>query len=1003
MNNKKSRLYTVITGFFVFAIPLIFLCYSADREIALALDRIEENLQEKVLSIAKKVNENLIPYNYVKEEFNKTHRNLFPELPNEIAIGIPDNSEMGKLYNKDLLNKLLNITQGKNYNPIAIFVGTQDLKEIYTYYCPKLEQSLRDNNDEKSFREAKSYFEMTVIRGKHLSSFNTHLNSDKLNLFHDLNEYLEKNKLRFHYYLDPCYKYISRFKSYNRNESPIYTDYYEKQALYPIIKSTFSKNRIHGFYSILIPQKDVDPEQILKTAISNTEPDVEIVMDKDFKESKIIKNTTSIDYAIYYPTIFLNQIEAYKRLRNIDKTHLLDKQIKIRIKFPSNYNNLKLLNKWLKIIIAISILLFIILSVEYINNYLVFKIRLTQKLIFILSLIIFLPITGIGLLTLTITHNLNDLIDMNVRKNLHISLENYYLLKEEIFTRRLSSIFETKKIISNNDFSDFLKTFNEKIIQDKKNNRWFINFTSSLWVTSDKGKYYSFDLQWDPFGKDKLVIANNTSSKSDELLFKMTEYIMKRYLSNLGLLKKTSKDNTEIFALSMVEKYNNSKNEEIALGQESIPNKNPFGIQNFDSSTYFLAKDKNNNIFYLLSRLNGHSDKQYRILTQFSETNPFWSKPQYKFAYDSNLAISIISTISSKDSSRIQIPTSSINENINNLIYKVSAYQDSGYEKLTEGKETTLNEWIFSDNSHFLITGSAKSMHNTKLSLITSLIFPILFAYATILLILLSDLISQFINKPISIFNEGIKNLNDNNIGYTIESFSNDEFNYITNAFNEMSIALKQKEQIKRFVSDKLAQSVENNALQETLNGTQEKVTVLSSDIRNFTGISEKYEPSVIVEMLNSYFTKMQQEITANRGIIDKYIGDAIQAVFYDEPNQKEGKVIRAAKAALAMRKALAELNIERRSKGLFTIENGIGIDTDFAISGTIGTSKGRKDFSVNGEVIERAANLEAKTKQTESKILISKASLEEINENKDCLNYKVFDEEAVELIDVRE
>ena len=82
------------------------------------------------------------------------------------------------------------------------------------------------------------------------------------------------------------------------------------------------------------------------------------------------------------------------------------------------------------------------------------------------------------------------------------------------------------------------------------------------------------------------------------------------------------------------------------------------------------------------------------------------------------------------------------------------------------------------------------------------------------------------------------------------------------------------------------------------------------------------------------------------------------------------------------MRKALEEYNKEREESGLFTIQNGIGIDTDYAITGTIGTEKGRKDFSVNGDVIARAAELEAKTKKTESKILISKKSLEDAHQS---------------------
>ena len=104
------------------------------------------------------------------------------------------------------------------------------------------------------------------------------------------------------------------------------------------------------------------------------------------------------------------------------------------------------------------------------------------------------------------------------------------------------------------------------------------------------------------------------------------------------------------------------------------------------------------------------------------------------------------------------------------------------------------------------------------------------------------------------------------------------------------------------------------------------------------------------------------------------------------------------------MRKALDEYNKERKESGLFTIENGIGIDTDIAITGTIGSKEGRKDYSVNGEVIARAASLEAKTKMTESKILISKASIACLSSSlQPKLITKDFDEESVELIDVRQ
>ncbi|MBP5468149.1 MAG: adenylate/guanylate cyclase domain-containing protein, partial [Candidatus Riflebacteria bacterium] len=406
-------------------------------------------------------------------------------------------------------------------------------------------------------------------------------------------------------------------------------------------------------------------------------------------------------------------------------------------------------------------------------------------------------------------------------------------------------------------------------------------------------------------------------------------------------------------------------------------------------------------------------------------------KPTSKYG-DLNIAISFDNRVEGINS--VFFPKRNKDKDVKKLVTKALNYRSSGRDKTEINNRNIIQEWIFSNDSPFVVMGMAEEKNIDFLKYLTNIILPVLLSYTIILLVLFSGFISIFIKKPINIIKKAIGLLEINNFGATIEAFSNDEFKNITDGFNEMSIAIKQKEQMKRYVSERLLQSVEVNGVQEAGRGKLDKVTILSSDIRNFTGISEKYEPSEIVEMLNSYFTKMQQAISENNGIIDKYIGDAIQAVFYDEPD-KENQVIRASKAAIAMRKALKEFNEERKSKGLFTIENGIGIDTDVAITGTIGTAKGRKDFSVNGEVIERAAALEAKTKNTRSKILLSKKSVEEldchtssinvgaslvckdesyskiVNDNNTnhtpqqtspCLITKDFDSESVELIDVR-
>ena len=996
MADKRNRIIIAIVGFIIFIIPLFFLRKSIKNEISITQNRIEESLQEKLLSSAISITERLAPHNYLIQEFNNIHASLFPDFPKEIITGTTDDNELKELYNEKLLTKLVTLLKEK-YNPIVITVGTQNLNDLHSYYCPILENDLQTNNEEKDFQEAKSYYDMSLIVTKHNLSFFTALEDHKIKYLAKLENFLKQNHLSFKYYLPLCFKYISRYKSYNRNESPFYTDYYEKQTLYPILKSTISSNTIHGYYSILIPQKYVDPEEMLDSVVSKTIQDINISLDDNFKESAIIKNKHGYTYSLKYPTIFINQINAFKRLRNIDKSFLLKKQINISIDFPNIYIKLNILNYLIELLFIISILVFIAFSIKSAQDYQLFKLKLSNKLLIILSLIIFLPITGIGLLSFIITHNLNEIIDSNTSKNLHNSLENYYLLKDEINARQMSSIFEMKRRIAGNTLSDSSETFFNNIISDEKTNLWFKNFTSDLYVITDRDKFYHFDFLWQ--SKDLNENSIKADSKNDKMN-QIMKFIMRKYISNLGLLKKSTDNNTEMFTLSLIENYINIKEEETSVAKESIPNKGPIYFREFDNSIYFYAKDKNNDNYFLLNRLNGNTHYKYNILHKYFETKHMWFKPKYKYAYDTNLTIAIAPDFDTKSNAITQFPSLKHKDNTNEQILKMVSHKDNGYSKFNVGNETIINEWLFSETDPFFIAGTTKSLQHTEFSFTIGLIFPLLFVYATLLLILLNNLISNFLNKPINIYNEALNELASNKLGTTIQSFSNDEYSNITKAFNEMSLALKQKEQIKRYISDRLIQSVESNNIEEISNGKLEKVTILSSDIRNFTGISEKYEPYEIVEMLNSYFTRMQQVITENNGIIDKYIGDAIQAVFYDDPD-RENMIIRATRAAINMRKALNEYNKERKSNDLFTIENGIGIATGFAITGTIGITTGRKDFSVNGEVIAKASNLEAKTKMTQSKILLSKKAFEDIS-NIEVLVTKEFDEEAVELIDVK-
>src|SRR5207253_6090289 len=121
------------------------------------------------------------------------------------------------------------------------------------------------------------------------------------------------------------------------------------------------------------------------------------------------------------------------------------------------------------------------------------------------------------------------------------------------------------------------------------------------------------------------------------------------------------------------------------------------------------------------------------------------------------------------------------------------------------------------------------------------------------------------------------------------------------------------------------------------LGGSRSKVTVLMSDIRDFTTISERTDAEEVVAMLNSYFTRMTGAIFDEGGAVDKFIGDAIMAVF-GWPEAHEDAALRAVRAAVEIRRRLDTYNVMRRAEGKPAIENGIGLCNGEVVSGGIGS-----------------------------------------------------------------
>lgn len=189
-------------------------------------------------------------------------------------------------------------------------------------------------------------------------------------------------------------------------------------------------------------------------------------------------------------------------------------------------------------------------------------------------------------------------------------------------------------------------------------------------------------------------------------------------------------------------------------------------------------------------------------------------------------------------------------------------------------------------------------------------------------------------------------------------------------------IGEREKREIKtlfsKYVNPEVLGEILKNPSAAALGGKEAEITVLFSDIRDFTSISEKMPPTKLVEFLNEYFETMSNKILENRGVVDKYIGDAIMA-FWGAPLVDENQTDNAIAAALGMMSALKKLNEKLKSSGKTEINIGIGIYTGPAVIGNVG-SKTRFDYTAIGDTVNVASRLEGLNKTYGTNIIFGES-----------------------------
>lgn len=251
--------------------------------------------------------------------------------------------------------------------------------------------------------------------------------------------------------------------------------------------------------------------------------------------------------------------------------------------------------------------------------------------------------------------------------------------------------------------------------------------------------------------------------------------------------------------------------------------------------------------------------------------------------------------------------------------------------------------------------------------------------------ILLIFLFSMTLTGPIEVLVKLVRKVAEGDFeikaGEQIKSLIEDEVHELAHAFDGMTQGLKERDKVKSLFSKFHGSSVAEDLIKNDIKvgGQNREVTVFFSDIRGFTSFSEKRTPEEVVSMLNEYFEVMVGIINRYGGVVDKFIGDAIMAV-WGAPKESPDDTLNAVLACIEMRRSLVELNDRRISRGQDPLTIGIGLHTGRAISGTIGSHE-RMEYTVIGDAVNMTSRIESSTKAFGTDFLISQAVMDRVQD----------------------
>ena len=369
------------------------------------------------------------------------------------------------------------------------------------------------------------------------------------------------------------------------------------------------------------------------------------------------------------------------------------------------------------------------------------------------------------------------------------------------------------------------------------------------------------------------------------------------------------------------------------------------------------------------------------------------SNTEVIFALDGNLEVAM------------QTAPLTIQENEREALHRiVESRTDDLITPRISGKERVAKGFYFEPFDWYVVVSEQRDTFYSRVNQITQRT-GIILVIAIVLGVVMVLVFAGYLTNPLTRVVQAMeKIISTNDMSSRVEVEYNDETGKLAHTFNIMVGALEiAYKQIKRYAFKAvLAQKTEHkirNIFQKyvpadvieeffanpekMLVGENRVISILFSDIRSFTSISEQMKPDDLVNSLNRYFTVMVDIIMARGGIVDKYIGDAIMA-FFGAPARHKDDALQSVLAGIEMNEMLEQFNAEQRKIGKPEFRIGVGINYGVVTVGNIGTEK-KMDYTIIGDMVNLASRMEGLTKKYQQPLLISESLHQKVHEQIPC------------------